>query len=407
MVKAVKIYLVTLGSRGDNEPFRALATEAAHAGHEVFFAHTSDTPTVQGADYEELALPGSFEAIIAQQGVSIIKALRSYRSVLKPMLEGVYQESTRQIIEIKPDVVVYHPKVLTAATAAHHVGALAVIAEMFPTLTPTREFAAAGLIATLPGWLNKASYGLITLALHGFGNPSGALRRELGVVNSQPDLSLCPVSPSLVPQPADWPEHAVVTGNWRLPKKEHHDPELEEFLAAGPVLYAGFGSMMDGHGARRSRVVVAAARSLGLKTLLVTGWGGLEATQEFIDAPDVLVRASVNHAQILPNITVALHHGGAGTTHAMLHSGVPSVVMPFLADQPWWAHRLHKQGLGPRALPKGLRSPARLRRALVAAMECAPAAGQVARSMALEDGVGKALEILEAAEAGQHPLAEV
>jgi len=27
--------------------------------------------------------------------------------------------------------------------------------------------------------------------------------------------------------------------------------------------------------------------------------------------------------------------------------------------------------------------------------------------MALEDGVGRALEILEAAEAGQHPLAEV
>jgi len=37
----VKLFLATVGSRGDNEPFKALALEAAAAGHEVF----SPTPT--------------------------------------------------------------------------------------------------------------------------------------------------------------------------------------------------------------------------------------------------------------------------------------------------------------------------------------------------------------------------
>jgi sterol 3beta-glucosyltransferase len=405
MVSAVKIYLVTLGSRGDNEPFRAFATEAALAGHDVYFAHTTDTPTDPGAEYQELPLPGSFEAIIAQQGISIAKALLAYKSVIKPMLEGVYAESTRQILEVKPDVVLYHPKVLTAATAAHAVGALAVIVEMFPTLTPTRDFAAAGVTLPLPGWLNKASYALINLALAGCGNPAVPLAKELGVVNSKPDVTLCPVSPTLVPPPADWPGHAVITGQWSVGARDPSDPELAEFLFSGPVLYAGFGSMNDGRGQRRARVIVAAARQLGLKTLLVTGWGGLEPTPELAGSSDVLVRHSVNHQEILPSISVALHHGGAGTTHQMVKSDVPSVIMPFLADQPWWANRLHRAGLGPRAFSQGSGNSRALAKAIAEALECAPAIQEAAASMAREDGLGKALNILEAAHAGQHPIA--
>jgi sterol 3beta-glucosyltransferase len=401
----VKIYLVTIGSRGDNEPFRALASEAAQAGHEVYFAHTTDTPTSPDSLYQELALPGSFEALISEGGISIWKALLSYREVMKPLLEGVYRESTAQIRDITPDVVVYHPKVITAAAAAHSVGAIAAIVEMFPTLTPTREFPAAGLTARLPGWLNKASYRLVTAALRAMGDPGKKLAGDLGVIRYGPDLTLCPVSPTLVPQPADWPEHAVVTGHWSLPSFAELDPELAAFLAEGPIVYAGFGSMNDGHGAARARVIVAAARALRFKTLLVTGWGGLESTKEYLDASDVLVRESVNHTAVLPAISVAIHHGGAGTTHQMVRSGVASVVMPFLADQPWWAHRLNQAGLGPKALPKRTRSPRKLQRALVSAMKHSDAIRVAAANMAQEDGLGKALAVIEAAEAGGHGLA--
>ena len=79
-VWGVKIYLATIGSRGDNEPFRALAREAGAAGHEVFFAHTSDLPSEPHEPYARLSLPGSFEALIAEQGVSITRALLNYRS---------------------------------------------------------------------------------------------------------------------------------------------------------------------------------------------------------------------------------------------------------------------------------------------------------------------------------------
>lgn len=64
----MKIYLATLGSRGDNEPFRALALEAASAGHDVYFAHTEDLPSSADAAYTELLLRGSVGKVVAKQG---------------------------------------------------------------------------------------------------------------------------------------------------------------------------------------------------------------------------------------------------------------------------------------------------------------------------------------------------
>ena len=59
---------------------------------------------------------------------------------MQPLLGDVWDTTTRQILDIRPDVVVYHPKVMTAATAAHAVGALAAEVEIVPTVTPTSEW---------------------------------------------------------------------------------------------------------------------------------------------------------------------------------------------------------------------------------------------------------------------------
>jgi UDP:flavonoid glycosyltransferase YjiC (YdhE family) len=47
-----------------------------------------------------------------------------------------------------------------------------------------------------------------------------------------------------------------------------------------------------------------------------------------------------------------VHHGGAGTSAAALKAGVPSVVVPFFGDQPFWAHRLLQLGVSPAPIPK-------------------------------------------------------
>jgi len=400
----MKLYIASLGSRGDNEPFRAMAWEAAAAGHDVYFGHTTDLPTDPKAPYREMAIRGSFASLIADQGVSLTKALRNYKTVMKPLLENAWEDVNKHIQDVVPDIVVYHPKLVTTPVAAHHVGAIAVIVEMVPTLTPTKEFAAPGWPGGLPRWLNTFSFSLIRAGLKAMGSPARTLAKELGVINSEPDLTLCPVSPTLLPQPADWPAWAHVTGHWSAPVTGGLDVELEKFVSSGIIVYAGLGSMKDTLGAQRATAIVEAARAKGMKTLLVTGWGGLVASIEHGEADDVLVRESVPHPLVLPKVHLALHHGGAGTTHAALAAGVPSVIMPFLADQPWWARLLHAKKLGPRPLSRKNTHSKKLAKILFDALDYSPAVGAAGKVMRLENGLGHALALLDQAEAGTLPL---
>jgi len=396
----MRILIATIGSRGDNEPFRALALKAADAEHEVFFSHTTDIPSDPEAPYQDLLIRGSFETFINDQGVSVLKALRSYKSVMKPMLENAWQDVVEHIDLIVPDVVVYHPKLVTVPVAAHRVGAIAVIAEMFPTLTPTTEFAAAGAPSGMPGWLNKFSFSLINLGLKAMGSPAEKLAKERDVININPDLTVCPVSPTLVPKPHDWPHWAHVTGAWSVESDTELDRELDEFLSSGPVLYAGFGSMKDSRGAKRAEAIVKAAKATNLKVVLVTGWGGLVPTLEHVEDPDVLVRASVPHDLVFPRVDLIMHHGGAGTTHAAVASGCVSVIMPFIADQPWWAKRLHKLGLGPKPLSRKTTNPRKIAKVLLACSDYHVAVTEAARLMADEDGVAEAIELFDSVEHG-------
>jgi len=396
--------LATVGSRGDNEPFRALALEAASAGHDVFFAHTSDIKNDATAPYTDLALPGSMASVVADQGVSPFTAVLRYFSVIKPLLTGVWEATTEHILALKPDVVVYHPKVVTAAAAAHAVGAIALRAELVPMLTPTADFAPVGVPSWIPQSLRVASYRLVHASMAGFTRKATRLAERLGAIRAEPDITLVPVSPTLLARPADWPEDVVITGAWHSPQGEELDQELATFLEFGPILYVGFGSMKDSHGARRAEAIINAARSMEMKILLVTGWGGVVANAVHEAAPDILVRKSVSHAAVLPHCAAALHHGGAGTIHALLRSGTPGVIMPFLADQAWWAHHLYQQRLGPPALSRETRDYSVLTASLREALSYRDVLKIASFAMDAEDGLAEAVRVIEEAEAGIHPF---
>ena len=48
---------------------------------------------------------------------------------------------------------------------------------------------------------------------------------------------------------------------------------------------------------------------------------------------------------------MVIHHCGAGTTHTAARAGVPSVPVPFGADQFFWAGRLTSAGVAAKYLP--------------------------------------------------------
>ncbi|WP_413318162.1 glycosyltransferase [Agrococcus sp. 1P02AA] len=393
----MRLLLATAGSRGDVEPFVALATAAVARGHEVLLVGPAGTAALAaasaGVEVRELGV--DYRRLLEEQGGSPLRAMRSFGRVVRPAMREVIVESARIALEHAPDALVHHPKVLSAAMAASRVGAASVLAELVPTVTPTAAFPAAGTIPAGPGLLNRASYRL-------GGAAAAMFRRELGEAATllghpapaATAAALIPVSPTLLQRPGDWPASARLTGAWSAAgQAERLDPELERFLQRGDVLAVGFGSMSSGDPLRRGAAFVEAARALGLRTLVIRGWGGADVPER-LRGDDVLVVDAAPHATVLPRVLVAAHHGGAGTAHAAVRAGVPSVVMPFLADQPFWAAALRRRGLAPAPLRRGAGARS-IGAAVEQALRCGARARVAAERMAREDGTGTALDVLE------------
>ncbi len=227
--------------------------------------------------------------------------------------------------------------------------------------------------------------------------------------------AFCAVSPALVARPADWPPGIDMTGFLFLDQPAWQpDPALDAFLTAGPTegeppVYLGFGSMMPRDPAALARTVAAAVRQVGRRTVVATGWGGID--------PAVLAEAraagvplhvidGAPHDRIFPRVAAAVHHGGAGTTAAALRAGIPSVVVPFLGDQGFWAERLCRAGVAPPALRLRRLTAERLAAAIAAVLgdpgmrERAAALGRIVRA---EDGLAAAVRAVKGGIAAGRP----
>lgn len=390
----MRMLLATLGSRGDVEPFVWLARAAREAGHEVRVALPLSRD-VDTAGVDVVGLGVSFADLADSLGASAAAAMRSYRERIRPAVARALAEAARLTVEWEPQVILAHPKVLTAPVAAARLGIPWLVAELTPTLTPTGEFPAAGIGArSLGPWLNRLSFGVVGLAGAMFGHEVTQARRLHGVTGPLPPpaATLAAFSPTLVPRPADWPDSTVMTGDWHRPSgRPDLAGPLADFVAGpAPFLYAGFGSMTGGDAVARAATILAGARALGLRVLFVTGWGGVDASG-FADADDVLVATSVPLDAVLPRAVAAVHHGGAGTVHAATRAGTPSVVAPFFGDQRFWAAQLQRIGLAGRPLARNRLDAQRVTAAITSAIGHAERVRQAAVSMRSEDGTHVAL----------------
>lgn len=182
-----------------------------------------------------------------------------------------------------------------------------------------------------------------------FGEPLNAHRTSVGlppvtdvrahILGARPWLAADPV---LAPwqRPADL--DVVQTGAWILSDQRPLPAEVEAFLAAGPPpVYAGFGSMRPPE--HFARVAIEAIRAHGLRALVGTGWADLALID---DRSDCLVVGEVNQQALFGRVAAVVHHGGAGTTTTAARAGAPQVVVPQMADQPYFAGRVAALGIG-------------------------------------------------------------
>jgi sterol 3beta-glucosyltransferase len=276
-------------------------------------------------------------------------------------------------------------------------------------LLPTRAFPAAGwpIQADLGGLHNRVSgVAMLNVIWQWYAPFVNDFRRCLSLPAYSAarfirDLRATPLlgaySPHVIPPPADWPDTAHVVGYFWLAAPQAWQPPnaLQAFLDAGePPVYVGFGSMAGQDPGKMGRLVLDALHQCGQRGVLATGWGGLRAGQL---PPNVFILDAAPHAWLFPRMAAVVHHGGAGTTAAALHAGVPAVIVPFIVDQPFWGARVRALGVGPNPIPVKRLTAERLAAAIDTVLT---EAGMRQRAQSLgaalrdEDGLGCAVSLI-------------
>lgn len=92
-----------------------------------------------------------------------------------------------------------------------------------------------------------------------------------------------------------------------------------------------------------ARVVIESFRAQGRRVLIGSGWADLALID---DADDCFAVGEASHQALFRRVAAVVHHGGAGTTTTAAVAGAPQVVVPQLADQPYWARRVAELGIG-------------------------------------------------------------
>lgn len=406
-----KVAIATVGTTGDVTPFATLAQALHAAGHEVRAvswelhraafeaAGATFSPAGPATTWEEIA-DTARRAADARSPLEQVAVLREFH-----LRDATAHYAALRAALPGHDLVLVNGYHSLAEAAVRDLGIRWASAVFDPVLLPTATRPPAGMPALGP--LNRFGWWMLDRVLRRLDGPLDAALRAAGSASAgevalfrgrSPLLHLVACSPTIAGVPDDLPSHVSFTGAWIDPTPPAALPaDVEAFLAAGPPPVAvTFGSMAFSDPDRLAAIVVEALRRAGLRGIVQAGAAGLRPTP----ADDLLPVDALDHRSLFPRVAAVVHHGGAGTSHAVATAGVPSVVVPHVGDQAFWAERLHRLGVSPRPVrPRDL-SPASLADRLRAATTSAPmkaSAEALAARLASEDGLAAAVGLVQEA----------
>ncbi|NUR14734.1 MAG: glycosyltransferase family 1 protein [Dermatophilaceae bacterium] len=420
----MRVLLLGMGSRGDVQPLVALGERLRRGGYAVSLAAPADLGHVvagSGVDFEPFSFDlegplrdGLGRDSLRGSGRHQVREARLMRKVMAERGAALADDVTRLVDGA--DAVVSGALTfdlvdsLLVGSQKPHV--YAIFAPVWPSAHG--ESVALGLLPHRRSPLNlwwSSLAGRVALDLFRpagdlvrsrKGLPRRTFRTYSAAASGTP--TLLGASPAVVPRAGDWPPAVRQTGFWfrDTPTGDSNGvgDELEDFLGRdGPPAYVGFGSMPTPDPDAVVHGVVDVLESLGLRGIVSEGLAGLSLERLGRDLPPhVLGVGPTPHDELFPRCSVVVHHGGAGTTAAAVRAGVPQVVVPHAADQPYWGRRMADLGVAAPPIARKDLTPARLRAALVVALspEARRAAYLLGERVRSEDGAGDAAWLVDA-----------
>jgi sterol 3beta-glucosyltransferase len=366
----LSIVCLTIGSRGDVQPYISLCKELLKEGHKPRIAtHAEFEPWVRkhGIDFAPVdGNPAELMRICVEHGMFTFGFMKEANSKFRGWLDDVCSSSWRACQGA--DLLIESPSTMAGI---HIAEALQIPYFRAFTMPWTRTRAYPHAFSVLEnkmggGWNSLTYIAFDKIFWTAISNQINRWRRrELGLQSTslskmQPNLRpfLYNFSPHVVPPPLDWPDWIRVTGYWFLDEASGYEPpaDLAAFIAQArrddkKLVYVGFGSIVIDDPAALTKTVVDSVLKADVRCVLSKGWSDRLATKdaskpEIPLPPEIFQIQAAPHDWLFQQMDAAVHHGGSGTTGASLRAGIPTIIKPFFGDQYFFAQRVEDMGVG-------------------------------------------------------------
>jgi sterol 3beta-glucosyltransferase len=365
----LNIGIFTYGTRGDIQPYIALALGLSDKKHRVIIAAPGNfKELVEGYGLAFHPLHGNAEEMMnSPEGQSVLKTENTIKLMkyffnalheIRGPLRKSYIAGINQV-----DFIIANAATLpiTSAIAEKQHKKIA-LTYFMPPVVPTTEFPLGDFDFLNFPWYNKLTYKLAHLFFWKFvKKETNEFRQELGLpilkenlidyIGKQKPLDLFCISPSLIPQPKDWDDNHKITGFLTVPEgksaghfRDDAPAGLNDWLQQGDKpIYMGFGSNGVGNTEKFIGILNAILNKTNERILFCTGWSLFENLPQH---KNLFVTKYVNHGAVLPKCKAGVFHGGAGTLAAMLRHDLPVVIISFYTDQPTWGKIAERMKFG-------------------------------------------------------------
>jgi len=368
----VKAILFSIGTRGDIEPFLAIAQVLKERDWDVIcvFPEQFREPvekmniTFKGFSKAFLDILDGKEAkmFMGRQGSILkrigflIKMLRGGKKLAKDILALHHDIQKTE----NPDRILYNPKTNYSLIWGMANPGKSILVSPVPgvahAINHTTILGNYGKVMNLlTAWLaNNLRAIMLKLMSKRYRKDYPELKITVSSIKKamlEKEKTFYAVSSSLFPKPEYWPPVAHVVGYYERDKIRNWQPdrELVGFLKKyKKVILITFGSMTNSNPREKTRIIVEVLNRYKISAIINTSWGGLEKTTESSD--HIHFVSNIPYDWIFPQLHAVVHHGGAGTTHTALKYACPSLIIPHILDQFYWNETISKLHLGPKGM---------------------------------------------------------
>lgn len=418
--KSYRVTLLTIGSRGDVQPYIALGKGLLKEGNSVkIVTHEEFRPWVEshGLSFAPIAGdPAQLMSLMVTHGTLSVSFLKEASSKFRGWINELLSTSWGACQDT--DILIESPSAMAGIHIAEALGVPYFRAFTMPW-TKTRAYPHAFIV---PDQKRGGSYNYLTHVMFenvfwkGISGQVNKWRVEtlklpktnLELLQQSKVPFLYNISPTVFPPSVDFASWIKVTGYWFLDEGNTYEPpqELLDFMQKArddgkKIVYIGFGSIVVSNPKELTQAVVDAVLDADVRCILNKGWsdrlGSLESKQLEVPLPPTIYNSgSIPHDWLFPQIDAAVHHGGSGTTGATLRAGLPTIIKPFFGDQFFYANRVVDIGAGVFLRKLNAKSLSKLIREATSEQRIIQKAKDIGEKIRQEDGTSVAIETIYA-----------